>query len=165
MTGLIIEELNGGHNRPSFVCGQPSLDSYIRRQASQDVKRSIARVYVATVPANETEIVGYYTLSSLSVDLTALPPDLLKKLPKHPVPAALIGRLAVAENYQGQGIGALLLVDAIKRTIAVSLSIGVYAVVVDAIDDNAASFYQKFGFIRLAENHNRWFLPLRAFAD
>lgn len=165
MTELIIEELNGGHNRPSFVCGNPSLDTYLKRQASQDVKRSIARVYVATKPDNESDIVGYYTLSTLSIDLSALPSDLLKKLPRHPLPAALIGRLAVSEQSQGQRIGALLLVDAIKRTIAVSLSIGIYAVVVDAIDESAAAFYQKFGFIRLAKGDNRWFLPLTAFID
>ena len=163
MKDLRIQELNSGHNRPLFSCGKPSLDTYLKRQAKQDVKRRISRVYVATKPDSESDIVGYYTLSTLSVDLSELPAELLKKLPKHPLPAALIGRLAVSEGYQGQGIGSVLLVDAIKRTMAVSMSIGIYAVVVDALDDQAAAFYQHFGFLQLSGSANRWFLPLNAF--
>jgi len=165
MKDLHIKELDSGHNRPLFSCGNASLDDYIKRQAKQDVKRRIARVYVATNTLSESDIVGYYTLSTLSIDLSALPPEQIKKLPKHPVPAALIGRLAVSENHQGQGIGAVLLVDAIKRTIAISESIGIYAVVVDAIDDKAAAFYQHFGFKQLSASANRWFLPLNFMAN
>ncbi len=96
------------------MCGNPSLDAYLKRQVRQDVKRSIARVCMATKPDNESGIVGYYTLSTLSVDLSFLPSDLLKKLRRHPLSAALIGRIAVSE--QNQGIGALLRVDAINES-------------------------------------------------
>ena len=106
---------------------------------------------------------GFYTLSSLSIELEQLPQKLAKKLPKHPVPAALIGRLAVTHTAQGCGIGKMLLVDAIKRTLSVSDNIAIYAMVVDAINDNARGFYEQFGFARLSDNSSRLFLPLKSF--
>ena len=85
-----------------------------------------------------------------------------RKLPKHPVPAALIGRLAVADVAQGQGVGNMLLADAIKRTLAVSDQIAIYAMVVDAITDDAEGFYKQFGFTRLGDDRPRLFLPLKS---
>ncbi|CCU71708.1 GNAT family N-acetyltransferase [Thalassolituus oleivorans] len=162
MSVLIIERLKADHNKSAFSCGNAALNNYIRRQAKQDETRNVARVYVATNQDTPNEIIGFYTLSNLAIDLSTLPLHLLKKLPKHPLPAVLLGRLAVVDNHQGEGVGALLLADAIKRVLEVSQHVGVYAVVVDAIDDQAARFYQHFGFKKLATDHNRWFLPLSA---
>lgn len=158
---LIIEPLSNIHNRPGFNCGVDLLDDYIKKQANQDVKRRISRVFVATKPDASSFIDGYYTLSSLSIDLDYLPESEARKLPKHPIPAALIGRLAVSENVQGNGIGKMLLVDAIKRTIAVSNEIAIYAMVVDAINEKAQRFYQQFGFIQFGSESKRLFLPLK----
>lgn len=158
---LIIEPLSNIHNRPGFNCGVDLLDDYIKKQANQDVKRRISRVFVATKPDASSFIAGYYTLSSLSIDLDYLPESEARKLPKHPIPAALIGRLAVSENVQGNGIGKMLLVDAIKRTIAVSNEIAIYAMVVDAINEKAQRFYQQFGFIQFGSESKRLFLPLK----
>jgi GNAT superfamily N-acetyltransferase len=132
---LVIEPLNNSHDRPGFHCGVASLDDYIRKRARQDVKRRISQVFVATQTKDPSTIVGYYTLSTLSIELKQLPEDLARKLPRHPVPAALLGRLAVSQAAQGHGVGRMLLVDALKRTLAVSEEIGIFALVVDAIEE------------------------------
>jgi ribosomal protein S18 acetylase RimI-like enzyme len=114
------------------------------------------------MPNNPKVVIGYYTLSTLSIELNQIPEKLARKLPKHPVPAALIGRLAVNNAAQGQGVGKMLLADAIKRTLAVSDQIAIYAMVVDAINDNAKRFYEQFGFKRLSDDRPRLFLPLKS---
>lgn len=139
-----------------------SLDEYLKKQAWQDVKRRMNRVFVATQPDVPGKVVAYYTLSSLSIELNQLPAGLARKLPRYPIPAALIGRLAVSSETQGQGIGKLLLVNAIKRTLAVSENMGIYAMVVDAINERAEHFYRHFGFARLSTEQRRLFLPLKS---
>ena len=153
---LIIRPLDGQHDKASFSCGTPSLDQYIQKQASQDERRRISRVFIASKEVEPNKIVGYYTLSTMSIELSHLPPEITKKLPRHPVPAALLGRLAVSKEAQGQGVGKMLLVDAIKRTMAVSQDIAIYSMVVDAIDQNAQAFYERFGFTQLTTNKNRF---------
>lgn len=113
--------------------------------------------------AKDFRIVGYYTLSTLSIELDTLPKPLARKRPRQPVPAALLGRLAVSQAAQGHGIGRMLLVDALKRTLVVSDEIAIYALVVDAIDDRAQRFYEQFGFASLGTVHRRLFLPLKSF--
>ncbi len=166
MTGspvLVIEPLKATHDRQGFTCNSEPLDTYLKKQSKQDVKRRISRVFIATTPDSPNTIVGYYTLSTLSIELNDLPKDVVRKLPKHPVPAALIGRLAVSEKAQGAGIGKMLLMDAIKRTLGVSNEIAIYAMVVDAIDDQAKSFYQQYGFSSLNSKGRRLYLPLKSF--
>ena len=159
---LIIEQLGKKHNRAAFSCGTDDLDNYFRRQASQDTKRRIARIFVVRSENDDETVLGYYTLSALSIDLAALPHGLAKKLPKHSIPAALIGRLAVSSSSQGTGLGKILLADAIQRTLAVSDEIAVYAMVVDALNAEAEAFYLSFGFARLGTDSNRLFLPLKS---
>ncbi|WP_235263386.1 GNAT family N-acetyltransferase [Nitrincola sp. A-D6] len=158
---MIIRPLDGDHDRSGFHCGVASLDDYIQKQARQDVKRRISRVFVATTMEQPNSIVGYYTLSTLSIELSQLPQALARKLPRHPVPAALLGRLAVNQAAQSHGVGQMLLVDAIKRTLAVSDEIAIYAMVVDAIDERAQHFYEQFGFSLLSSGNQRLFLPLK----
>ena len=159
---LVISPLNPSHDRTGFQCGVEALDRYLKKQAKQDTKRHISRVFVATKPNNPKAVIGYYTLSTLSIALNQLPERLARKLPKHPVPAALIGRLAVSNAAQGQGVGKMLLADAIKRTLAVSDQIAIYTMVVDAVNDNAKGFYEQFGFTRLSDDSSRLFLPLKS---
>ncbi len=118
---------------------------------------------MAIRPEYPATIVGYYTLSTLSIELKQLPEALARNLPRHPVPAALIGRLAVSQQAQGKGIGKMLLMDAIKRTLGVSDEIAIYAIVVDAIDMHAKSFYQQYGFSSLSSKSHRLYLPLKSF--
>lgn len=156
---LIIEPLNTSHDRPGFQCGESSLDEYIKKQAKQDVKRRVSRVFVARELDKPGIILAYYTLSTLSIEL---PPPLARKLPRHPIPAALIGRLAVSQQVQGYGVGRMLVADAIKRILGVSNEIAIYAVVVDALNEGARRFYQQFGFVPLNVHSRRLFLPLKS---
>lgn len=159
---LIIEPLGPEHDRSAFQCGADILNRYLQKQATQDIRRRISRVFITTTAKKPQIIIGYYTLSTLSIELSQLPEQLSRKLPKHALPAALIGRLAVDRSAQGHGVGKMLLADAVKRTLSVSDQIAIYAMVVDAIDEKAAAFYEKFGFARLGADLSRLFLPLKS---
>lgn len=154
-----IEPLSGNHDRSRFSCGSDALDRYFREQASQDIKRRIATCFVAVSAAGE--LAGYYTLTATSVPLNALAPEIGKKLPRYPVvPAALLGRLAVHRQYQGKGLGSILLADALTRTARAEL--GVFAMVVDAKDETAQRFYEHYGFTLLPGETCRLCLPIAA---
>jgi len=159
---LIIKPLNTTHDRQSFYCGVEMLDHYLQRQARQDVKRHISWVFIAVETGRPKTVVAYYTLSSLSVELNQLPEELSRKLPKHPVPAVMIGRLAVSHPAQGKGVGKMLLADAIKRVLVVSDEIAIYAIVVDAINRDAQKFYESFGFTLLNDDSHRMFLAIKS---
>ena len=156
---LIIEPLGKRHDRVTFSCGLPELDRYLAHQAGQDVRRRVARVFVCTA-RDTAAVLGFYTLSALSVDLSALPDALSRKLPRHPVPCALIGRLAVDRSAQGSGLGGMLLADALSRTVVAGESVAMYALIVDAANESAKRFYERFGFAPLTDHPMRLFLPL-----
>ena len=142
--------LAGTHEKADFSCGNEMLDNYLRKQAKQDMKRKLSACFVLS--DDDKEIKGYYTLSSASIKREQLPEFIISKLPPSYVdlPVTLLGRLAVAIKFKGQGIGELLLVDALKRSYETSMvSIASMAIVVDPIDDAATSFYLKYGFIQL----------------
>lgn len=162
---LMITPLDSHHDRNTFVCHELSLDNYIKKQAKRDVKRRVSRVFVASEADSPSTIIGYYTLSSLSILLDELPQEMAKKLPRHPIPAALLRRLAVDHQYQGQGIGRLLLADAIKRALSASRDIAIYAMVVDALNEPAKRFYQQYGFTTLSGQERRLFLPLQSISS
>lgn len=159
---LTVEPFTQHHDRTSFSCGEPSLDHYIRQQASQDARRRVTRVFVVTRDPSQ-RITGYYTLSAASFEKGDLPDELAKRLPHYPVPAAVIGRLAVDLRSQGTGLGEALLLDAIHRIVRASDTIGVYAIVVDALHDRASAFYEKYGFVPFPSQPLRLYLPLRTF--
>lgn len=159
---LVIEPLGPQHDRESFACGEPALDDYLRRRASQDTRRRVARVFVAAGAA-PGEIAGYYTLSAASFEKDELPAGIAKRLPHYPVPAVVIGRLAVSRSFQGRGLGETLLLDAIRRVVRASASIAAYAIVVDAKNDAARAFYERYGFRPFPSTPRRLFLPLATF--
>lgn len=153
-----VEPLTGTHDRSRFSSGSPPLDRYLREQASQDVKRRIATCFVA-VSIETKELAGFYTLAATGVALSALASDVAKKLPRYPVvPAALVGRLAVDRNYQGKGLGGVLLGDALLRVARAEL--GVFAMLVDAKDEAAQRFYEHYGFTLLPGEVRRLCLPI-----
>lgn len=160
-SSVTIEPLDGKrHERPGFDCGVAALNTYLQRQASQDVKKYAAVVYVAVI--EPPAIAGYYTLSQFSIDLVKLPDDLAKQLPGYPVVSAtLLGRLAVASTLQGQGLGEKLLFDALRRSLVQSAYIASAGVVVDAKNKQAAAFYQRYGFTPLLDANWRLFLPMK----
>lgn len=146
------------HDRTAFSCGVAELDRYLREHASQDIKRDVARVFVAVRPET-TAICGYYSLSATSFQRDELPAEQARKLPRYPVPAVLLGRLAVDRDVQGSGLGEFLLMDAMYRTLLATQVMAVHAMVVDAKDAAAAKFYRKYGFIDFPNNAQRLFLP------
>lgn len=161
---LIISPLGRSHDRKSFDCGEHSLNEYLQQYASQDIKRRINKVFVASPPEAPQQVIGYYGLSAGSLDANDLPEGLHRRLPRYPVPVVLLGRLAIAESHQGQGLGSILLADALQRIVLASQVMAVYAAVVDALDDHAAEFYQQFGFIPLPSQPLKLFLPMDSVA-
>jgi GNAT superfamily N-acetyltransferase len=155
----LIESLDRSHERGLFSCGQPALDDFLRTLVSQYEKRRLGKTYVAVRPG-ETLVIGYYTLASGAVSFAHLPKAAAKKFPRHPVPVALLARLAVDRSMQGKGLGAALLVDALRRVSVLAKHLGIHAVEVDAIDAAARAFYEKFGFVRLLDNDLHLYLPI-----
>lgn len=152
-----IRPLDKGHDRSSFSCGQSELDDWFRRRASQDERRNVARVFVAA--EDGARVIGFYSLSSFTLALEHLPDEIARKLPRYDaIPAALIGRLARDVRARGKGIGELLLADAIQRILGAGQTLAVFAIVVDAKDDNATTFYRSFGFTPLPNHPQRMFL-------
>ncbi|PZP59539.1 MAG: GNAT family N-acetyltransferase [Azospira oryzae] len=145
-------------------CGEKALGEYLQRYARQDIKRGVARVFVASPVEQPQVVAGFYTLSAASIAAETLPDPLRKKLPRYPAPVALLGRLAVSLPFQGKGLGSILLADACKRVAAASETLAVAAIVVDAKSPRAAGFYQHFGFIELPGQPGRWMLPRSHFA-
>ena len=156
---LVIEPLERRHDRSRFACGSDALDSYIRTQASQDMRRRVARVFAA-LPVDSNRLAGFYTLGAGSVERTSLSPEMARRLPRYPVPVARIGRLAVDRAWAGQGLGTALLADAFKRIIRASDALAVYAVIVDAKDEQAQHFYERFGFQLLPDSGRCLIYPL-----
>lgn len=159
------EVLNKSHVCDDFSCGEEMLDNYLKRQASQDVRKKLAACFVLTV--KETNVIkGYYTLSNNSIPQELIPEDLRKHFPKsyHSIPATLLGRLAVDKNFKGQRIGELLLVDALKKSYEISKVIGSYAVVTDPINESAENFYFKYGFQKLPDS-GKMFLPMKTISQ
>jgi GNAT superfamily N-acetyltransferase len=158
---LISEILSSKHRKSEFSCGNELLDDYLHKQANQDIKRKLSACFVLN--DKETNLIkGYYTLSNNSIPQESTPIQIQKKLPKSykSIPTILLGRLAVDSRFQGQGVGKLLLIDALKRSYEISKTIGSFAVVVDPIDKGAENFYAKYGFIKLPDS-GKMFLPMR----
>lgn len=138
----------------NFDCGEPALNDYIQKYVSQDEKKNLCRAYVL-LDDDGSSLIGYYTLSSSSVAFEEFPDEMKKRFPKYPVPVALIGRLALGKSFQGQGIGAELIADALKRALAISQELGFAAVIVEAKNAAAVSFYKKFGFVQFQGHPNK----------
>ena len=149
------------HNRKDFDCGNRELNEYLKRYARQNDKSGINKTFIAFKSDTSVIIDGYYTISSSTIDFQSLPEEKRRKLPAYPIPAALIGRLAVDISCQGEGLGTELLVNALSRIVRASSEIGIYAVRVDAIDDLAKQFYLKHEFIPFEDSSLSLFLPIK----
>jgi hypothetical protein len=164
MNGLRSEALSPSHDRGGFSCGVAALNDYLQRQASQDMRRHVAAVFVMVREDQPQTILGYYTLASYAVETSGLPNETAKKLPRYPTtPATLIGRLARAVDHPG--MGSLLLVDALGRILANTQQVASALVVVDAKDDIASDFYRKHGFIPFGRSVRKLFLPMKTIAE
>lgn len=148
------------HDRAAFTCGIEALDGYLRTQASQDMRRKANAVFVMVAAEAPGRILGYFTLCALALDQGEVPETARRHLPRYPlISATLIGRLAVARTHQGQG--SMLLARALRKAYANADVVGSSMVVVDAIDERAAGFYEAHGFIRLPDSR-RLIIPMRS---
>lgn len=154
-----IERLTRTHDRNAFDCGEPPLNNYLQRLALQNDERGIGRTFVA-VEAGDIHIKGYYTLAKGKVTFENMPET--KKLPpRMPVPVVLLGRLAVDNASKGSGLGRLLLMHALWRSHQIAAHAGVYAVEVDALHEQAAQFYLKYGFTPLLDDPLHLYLSMK----
>jgi predicted GNAT family N-acyltransferase len=161
-----FEPLASKHDRAVFSCEHERLNTYLRQQAGQDVRKRVAAVYVLTPDGKA--VAGYYTLSQYTVDAGELPADVARRLrvPKYDrLPATLLGRLARSKEFRGAGLGEMLLMDALARALEHSKTIASMAVVVDAKDHTAREFYKSYGFLELPDHANRLFLPMQTVAE
>ena len=152
----IIEPLTTAHDRSLFDCGEESLNVFLKQFARQNDARGLGRTYVAGLP-DETRILGYYTLSSGSIAVEQMP----EKLPRYPVPVAHLGRLAVDLEARRDGLGSLLLIDALRRVTKVAEQLGIYAVEVYALTDEARNFYLRYGFTELLDDQLHMYLSIK----
>jgi GNAT superfamily N-acetyltransferase len=163
---LLVEHLDPAfHDRNGFDCGTEALNSFLQKQARKEMERRSAITYVLVNRAQRHEIVGYYSLSAATVLLDDVPAEIAKRLGRQQsVPVTLMGRLAIAAKHQGKGLGGKLLWDALLRSETKSREIGSVAVIVDAKDEKAASFYEKYGFRRFVDPPLRLFLTMATIA-
>jgi predicted GNAT family N-acyltransferase len=155
-----IAPLKKTHERKTFDCGNDRLNAYLREQARQDAEKRVAAPFVFT-QADSPVVLGFYTLSSSIIPVAELPPDLMKQLPRYgQLPVTLLGRLAVDHSVSGQGLGEFLLVNALHRSLQSSQQIAAMAVIVEAKDQRAESFYRHFDFQPFQQTPLRLFLPM-----
>lgn len=135
------------HDCAAFDCGTPELNDYLTRRATQDRRRNLTQIYVLVDPDAPTVVLGYYTLSAAQVDAAQISEKERRKMPRYPIPCFRMGRFAVRQDSQGQGLGKRLLGCAVDRCLQARKEVAAYALIVDAKDDNAKSFYEHFGFV------------------
>ena len=149
------------HNRESFDCGKSQLNDYLKKRAGQDAKKGYSKTFVATSGVKNKEILGYYCTSASSIEFENIPQNFSKRLPKYPAPCMLIGRLGVNKLMQGQKLGGTLLMDALSRAVRASSEIAIFAVRVDASDEEAKKFYLHYGFEPLKDKELSLLLPMK----
>ena len=161
-------ELNKSlHDRESFDCGNKGLNHFIQTQAARHAKQAISKTYVLPsikkLDSGKSSICAFYTLSPLSIDRQTLPGNISKKLPHYPIPAILLGQLAVNIDFKGNGLGKITLVQALKFAHAISNEIGGFAVIVDCLEQSVENFYSKYGFqqLEIINQKMRMFLPMK----
>jgi GNAT superfamily N-acetyltransferase len=160
MAEWVIEPLDRSHERADFCCGKEPLDRFLKTLVGQYQRKRLGRTFVATA-VGAKKVLGYYTAATGSFALDALPAAARKGLPRHPLPTAHLGRLAVDLSCRGQRLGETLLFHFLRTALQVSEQLGVFAVDLWALDDEAAAFYLKYGFLPLQDAPHHLFLPMK----
>lgn len=156
---LELKPITKSLSKSPFDCGYPVLNQYLRLYALKNDRLSIGKTFIAVDP-DSSKIAGYLTVSTAQMTASDLPENIRTKLPRYPVPAFRIGKLAVSLDFQGKGGGRWLLFQALQKALQISESVGLFAVIVDAIDKKAKAFYLKFGFVPFWEYPLTLFLPI-----
>ncbi|MBK1664117.1 GNAT family N-acetyltransferase [Rhodospirillum rubrum] len=159
------EAISRDHDRKNFDCGSPELNLFLDRYARQNHQSGGAKTFVAVVPDEPTRVLGYYSISPGAVAYARVPEALTKALGRYEVPVFRLGRLAVSLSTQGQGLGSYLLVAAGVRAMSVSAQVGGVALVIDAKDEKAATWYARFGAQPLLDDPLKMILPLSTIAE
>lgn len=152
--------LAGSHDRQGFDCGRQELNDWLRQLARQHQDKGLSKTFVAIREEQPVRICGYYALTLAELENRHLPAAWRKKLPRR-IPGVRLGRLAVDKDYQGEGLGELLLVDALTRAQRIYTEAGGIGLFVDAIDESAAGYYQRFGFVASPDNPLLLFLSAK----
>jgi GNAT superfamily N-acetyltransferase len=160
MADWVIERLDRSHDRESFSCGHEPLDNFLKTLVTQYEKRRLGRTFVATA-SGDKKVLGYYTIAAGSFALDVLPEAARKGLPKHPLPTVHLGRLAVDLTCQGKRLGETLLFHFLQQALEASHNLGIFAVDVWAMHDEARPFYVKYGFMPLADAPLHLYLPMK----
>ncbi len=154
------EPVGRHHDRNSFDCGSAVLDEYLARYARQNHESGGAKTFVAVSPAEPARVLGYYSISPGAIEFARVPAQLTKKLGRYDVPVFRLGRLAIDRSVQGQDLGTDLLLAAGERTLAVAAEVGGVALAIDAKDQRAARWYERFGALVLLDDPLKLILPL-----
>lgn len=155
-----IERITRAHDREDFDCGEQSLNEYLAAYARQNTQKGVSTTYVA-VGEDSSRVLAYYSIASGQVARESMPAEEQRRLPGYPVPVVKVGRLATDQRSRGLGLGQAMLIDALKRADLVSRNLGVYAVEVDALNDGARAFYEKYGFQSLEDDPLHMFLSMK----
>ncbi len=159
------EAIERRHDRKGFDCGHSELNTYLDRYARQNHTCGAAKTFVAVPPEPPNRILGYYTISPGSIAFAHVPAELTRQLGRYDVPIFRLGRLAVDRALQRQGLGGELLLAAGERALAVATEVGGVALAIDAKDEAAARWYERFGALPLLDDPLRLILPLSVVAE
>lgn len=164
--GWSLKPLSTQHTVKHFKCGKHELDLWLQRWAHRNQATNATRTTVL-VDDPDPQVRGFYSLSATVIEIAHLPPDVRKDLGlRYPAPAVLLAQLAVHRDLRGQGWGKALLVHALRTALDASTLVGAFAVAVDAVDEEAQRFYEKYDFLPLdrdVRTHGRHlFLPMSA---
>jgi GNAT superfamily N-acetyltransferase len=159
------------HDRDSFDCGEPELNSFIQTKATKHMEIGISRTWVlpgsVALSNGKYQICSFYTIVPGSIDRNDFPDKLAKKLPFYPVPVFLLAQLAVHSDYHGKGLGKITLSKALQFSFEINLFMKAFAVVVDCLNENAKNFYLKYDFQELVQHEGRirMFLPMKTIEE
>ena len=148
------------HDRAVFHCGVPALDGYLHKYAAQQNSKGISTVFVIVDDTAPSKILGFYTLSAAQIDVQQLTDVERKKMPRYPVPCFRLGRLARNIESHGAGLGEVLIGCAVDRCLHARSLVGAYALLVDAKDEKAKSFYERYGFVPCVDAPMNLYLTL-----
>jgi GNAT superfamily N-acetyltransferase len=159
------EPIGRHHDRNSFDCGAVELNDYLRRYARQNHESGGAKTFVAISSRNPSRVLGFYSISPGAIAFARVPASLTRKLGRYEVPVFRLGRLAIDRTVQGRGLGGDLVLAAGERALAVSVEVGGVALAIDAKDEQAARWYERFGALALLDDPLKLILPLDVIAQ